>query len=162
MRRRVLTAAALTAVLAAALAAPTGGVASIPPSYRIVVVSDDVQARARADALVQYMSAQEAFLRAEPTVWRHTFEPCLTATTPWENCVPAKLPLQAHWQDPPHVVIRAEAESREVLTLTCIRAGTEAAGPPRRGRVDALTAIFGEGEARTAALRAAMDCIGGG
>lgn len=158
MRMIGLTAAALGAT---AVLAPTGGAASIPPSYRIVVVSNDAQARARTDALVQYMSAHEAFLRAEPTAHRHRFEPCLTAAE-YETCVAPLVPLQANWQDPPHVVIRAEADGGEGLTLSCLRAGTEAVRPLRRARVDARAAIFGEGETRIAALRAAMDCIGGG
>ena len=102
MRMIGLTAAALAA---AAVLAPTGGAASIPPSYRVVVISPDAQARARADALVQYMSAHEAFLRAEPSAYRHRFEPCLTAAD-YETCVAPLMPLQANWQDPPHVVIR--------------------------------------------------------
>jgi hypothetical protein len=157
MRIIGLTAAALAAAL---LAAPTGGAASIPPSYRIVVISTDGEARARAEALIQYMSAEGAFFRVEPTLRPHQLEPCLSGPA-WEACARPLVPLQATWCDPAHVIVRAEADGRDGLTLSCLRAGTEAVGPLRGARVDARAAVFGEGEARDAALRAAMDCIQG-
>jgi len=133
--------------------------ASIPPSYRVVVVSADKEAEARSEALVQYMSAWDAFARVAPTVREHEVRACLQVDD-FPGCVRGLVPTPEHWQDPPHIVIRAEAAGPGRLTWTCV--GSGAYRPPtdaQQVEVDGRTAIFGDGEDQTAALRAAIECV---
>jgi hypothetical protein len=146
---------------AAALALLTAGAAhaSIPPTYRVLVVSSDAEARARGEALVQYMSAQEAFFRAEPALSRYDLAPCLTGAD-FAACARPLVPATAHWQEPATVVVRVERAGDARLALTCV--GSGAHRPPEPGQaveVDPRQALFGDGEDRIAALRAAMGCI---
>ena len=141
--------------------AALGGVAaaSIPPSYRVMVVSEDTEAAARSDALVQYMSGMEAFARVAPAVERSGVRACLQDKD-FGRCVRALIPTPEHWQDPAHIVIRAEAAGPGRLAWLCV--GSGAYRPPaddQQVEVDARTALFGQGEAQSAALRAAMACI---
>ena len=146
---------------AAVLALLTAGAAhaSIPPTWRVLVVSSDAEARARGEALVQYMSASEAFFRAEPALYRSQVAPCLTAAD-FAACARPMVPATAHWQEPATVVVRVERAGDAGLALTCV--GSGAHRPPEPGQaveVDARQALFGEGEPRTAALSAALGCI---
>lgn len=143
-----------------ALAVPVGGAdASIPPSYRVLVVSADKEAEARTDALVQYMSALDAFARVAPTVREHEVRACLEDND-FGGCVRELVPTPEHWQDPSPIVIRAERAESGRLSWTCVGSGAyRAPTAAQQVEVDARTAIFGEGDDQTGALRTAMDCI---
>jgi hypothetical protein len=133
--------------------------ASIPPSYRVLVVSTDKNTEAQSDALVQYMSALDAFARVAPTVAEHEVRACLQDDD-FGGCVRELVPTPEHWQDPPHIVIRADAAGRGRLAWTCV--GSGAYRPPtdsHQVEVEGRTAIFGEGDDQSDALLAAMDCI---
>lgn len=143
-----------------ALAASSGGAeASIPPSYRLLVVSADKETAARSDALVQYMSALDAFARVAPTVREHEVRACLQ-NDDFGACVRGLTPRPEHWQDPPHIVIRAEDAGPGRLSWTCVGSGAyRAPTVAQQVEVDARDALFGDGEEQTVALRAAMDCL---
>ena len=105
------------------------------------------------------MSAAEAFFRAEPAPSRYQLAPCLTAAD-FAACARPLVPATAHWQEPATVVVRVERAGDARLALTCV--GSGAHRPPEPGQaveVDLRQALFGDGEARLAALRAAMGCI---
>lgn len=140
-------------------ASVSGAQASIPPSYRVVVISADKEAEARSEALVQYMSAWDAFARVAPTVPEHEVRACLQVGD-FPGCVRKLIPTPEHWQDPAHIVIRAEAAGPGRLAWTCV--GSGAHRPPTSAQqveVDGRVAIFGDGDEQTAALRAAMECV---
>lgn len=147
-------------LVALGLAAPVSvAEASIPPSYRVLVVSEDREAAALSDALVQYMSALDAFARVTPTVRAYEARACLQGED-FEGCVRTLIPDPEHWQEPRQIVVRAEAAGPGRLAWTCV--GSGAYRPPtaaQRVELDARDALFGEGAAQTSALRAAMDCI---
>lgn len=154
-----LIAVGMSLSIALFAAVPPAG-ASIPPSYRILVISGDTEALARSEALVQYMSASQAFFRAAPSVRASDLRPCLEADD-FSACAGPLVPPQPHWQEPAHVVIKAERVGPDGLRWVC-------AGPSRKGRgptegqttrIDARAALFGEGEPRTSQLSAAMRCI---
>jgi hypothetical protein len=143
-----------------ALAIPVGSAdASIPPSYRVLVVSADKEAEAQSDALVQYMSALKAFARVAPAVREHEVRACLEDDD-FGGCVRGLVPTPEHWQDPSHIVIRAEGAGSGRLSWTCIGSGAyRSPTMAQQVELDARTAIFGDGDDQTRALRAAMDCI---
>ncbi|GAA0869727.1 hypothetical protein GCM10009116_15630 [Brevundimonas basaltis] len=147
-------------VVGLALAIPVGWAeASIPPSYRVLVVSADKEAEAQSDALVQYMSALEAFARVAPAVREHEVRACLEDDD-FGGCVRGLVPAPEHWQDPRHIVIRAEGAGSGRLSWTCVGSGAyRAPTAAQQVELDARTAIFGEGDDQTGALRAAMDCV---
>jgi hypothetical protein len=144
-----------------ALAVPVGGAeASIPPSYRVLVVSADTEAEAQSDALVQYMSALGAFARVAPTVREHEVRGCLEDDD-FGGCVRPLVPRPEHWQDPSPVVIQAKGAGPGRLSWTCVGSGAyRSPAASQQVEVNARIAIFGEGNDQTDALRTAMDCIG--
>ena len=147
-------------ILGLGLAAPLSFAdASIPPSYGVVVVSSDARAAAQSDALVQYMSALDAFARVAPTAAEYEVRTCLQSED-FGGCVRALMPKPEHWQDPSQIVIRAESVGPGRLAWTCVGSGAyRPATDAQVVEVDAQAALFGEEPARTAALRDAMDCI---
>lgn len=133
--------------------------ASIPPSYRVMVVSGDEQAAARSDALVQFMSRLGAFARVEPVVREQEARNCLRESD-FGRCVRALVPTPENWRDPPHIIIRAEVGEAGLLGWHCV--GSGAYRPPTDAQqieVDAQGALFGDEPVKTLALRTAMDCI---
>lgn len=156
--RTPATIASMILLVSFLAAGPAG--ASIPPTYQVLVVSADDEARARAEALVQYMSASGGFARQAPTAfYPSTFIACLEGAD-FAACARPLIPAPSNWRDPAPVVIRVEMVGEGDLALTCV--GSGAHRPPTDDQVvtvDPQAAIFGQSEARTAQLRAAMACI---
>jgi len=144
--------------LAAAVGVGVAG-ASIPPSYRVVVVSGDDQAAARSDALVQFMSRLGAFARVEPEVREQEVRNCLRESD-FGRCVRALVPTPEHWRDPPHIIIRAEVAGPGLLVWHCVGSGAyRPSTDAQQIEFDAQGALFGNEPVQAVALRAAMDCI---
>lgn len=133
--------------------------ASIPPSYRVLVVSNDREAIALSEALVQYMSAAQAFFRVQPTVSTQDVRRCLEADD-FGACVRPLVPQQQNWQEPAHVIIKVERVGQAGLSWVCVGSGKHRAPTAEQiAEIDARSALFAEGEVRTTQLRAAMYCI---
>lgn len=148
--------ALLTIVLCGAVPAAR---ASIPPYYRVLVVSDDREAIALSEALVQYMISAQAFFRVEPTVSTQDVQGCLGAED-FGACVRPLVPQPQHWQEPAHVIIKVERLGPAGLSWACVGSGRHRAPTAEQiAEIDAKSALFGAGEVRTSQLRAAMYCI---
>lgn len=133
--------------------------ASIPPSYRVLVVSDDREALALSEALVQYMSAAGAFFRQPPAVTQSAVRACLDAAD-FATCARPAIPRPGHWSEAHHVIIRASRKGPSGLTWTCV--GSGAHRPPtaeQNAEIQLQPALFGRDEEQASQLRAAMNCI---
>ncbi|HEX8661550.1 MAG TPA: hypothetical protein VF686_06760, partial [Brevundimonas sp.] len=148
---------AALAILVAAGKGPAE--ASIPPSYRVLVVSSDREALALSEALVQYMSAAEAFFREPPAVAQSGVRACLQAPD-FGACARPLIPRPEHWREAHHVIIRASQNGPTGLAWTCV--GSGAHRPPTAEQttvIDVQPALFGEDEEQSSQLRVAMNCI---
>lgn len=133
--------------------------ASIPPSYRVLVVSGDRETLALSEALVQFLASAEAFFREAPTVSRYQFRACLEAED-FGICARPTVPRPLDPREAHHVVIKATRVGPAAVSWTCV--GSGAHRPPDPGQtaeIQVQTALFGEGEERSRQLRTAMACI---
>lgn len=138
---------------------PNPAQASIPPSYRVLVVSDDREALALSEALVQYMSSAGAFFREPPAVAQSTIRACLMAVD-FGTCVRAGIPKPGHWSEAHHVVIQASQNGDSGLAWRCVGSGAHRSPTPEQSaEIQLQPALFGRDEERSVQLRAAMNCI---
>lgn len=145
---------------AAALAAPSALQASIPPSYKVLVVSADREHEAASRALVEAMSALGAFARATPDVYRSDVAACLDKGDAMAACVRAAVAARPVNRREPPVVIVAEPVDGHRSRWRCLGSGAAPAQDyPGEASVDLRAAIFGDEPARTDNRRAAMQCI---
>jgi len=158
--RHETVAARLWAALLAAiiLALPFTAQASIPPSYEVSVVAEDRREEAMSRALIEAMSAQDAFfwVRAKVSPW--DLRQCL-AVEDRDRCVRDLLNAGGISPHARPVVILAEVEDG-IAQWRCLGSGRSRASPEvAAARIDLQAAIFGDGDTRIENLRFAMDCI---
>lgn len=153
----VISALAVIVMAGASGAAPAR--ASIPPSYRVLVVSDDREALALSEALVQYMSTAGAFFRQPPAVAQSAVQACLEAAD-FATCARPAIPRPGHWSEAHHVIIRASRNGPSGLVWTCVGSGAHRpATAEQTAEIQLQPALFGRDEERSSQLRAAMYCI---
>lgn len=145
-------------VAAFALGAAFPSLASIPPSYEVAVVTHDRQEEAVNRALIEAMSAQNAFFWVRSKLSSGDLRECLLAEDT-DKCVRDLVNSSGFSSVARPVVIIADVED-EIASWRCIGSGRhQAASTAGRARIDLKAALFGEDETRTKNLRAAMDCI---
>lgn len=151
--------AALAAIVAAGGASAGPAEASIPPSYRVLVVSNDREAVALSDALVQYMSSAGAFFREPPALDQTGMRACLQAAD-FGACARPIVPRPEHWGEAHHVIIRASQNGPSGLAWTCVGSGAHRAPTAEQSaEIQLQPALFSEDEEQSSQLRAAMNCI---
>jgi len=141
--------------LAAALGVANIAHASIPPSYRVVVVASEHEDEAVNRALVEAMSAQQAFFWVRGELHLGDLAPCLAAADA-AACVRAAVAAKPGDPNVRTVVVVASPEAEARFAWRCFGEGAAA---PASASVDVQAALFGADEAQVANLRAAMGCI---
>ncbi|HYE47416.1 MAG TPA: hypothetical protein VEA44_16750 [Caulobacter sp.] len=148
----------ILAGLAAALV-PAAALASIPPSYKVLVVAPDAETEATSRALVEAMSTFNAFFWASPDIHRNEIAACLSAP---DLAACARARIAARPVDPRArpVVIVARPVKPGIATWTCFGSGRNAKAPGSGTvAIDLKAALFGDAKTRTAERRKAMACI---
>ena len=150
---------AFAVIVVAGGGGPNPARASIPPSYRVLVVSDDREALALSEALVQYMSSAGAFFREPPAVAQSAIRACLEASD-FGTCARPVIPRPGHWSEAHHVIIQASQNGQSGLAWRCVGSGAHRAPTPEQSaEIQLQQALFGRDEERSSQLRAAMNCI---
>lgn len=150
----------IAAALGGALVAAGAAHASIPPSYKVLVVSDVLETTAVSRGLVEVLSALDAFQWAQSDVRARDVEGCLGDEAGAEACVRAAMAkYPADGRQPPVVVVaRAGADGR--MRWRCIGTGAKPSDAARRDvTFDARLALFGSQDQRMAERRKAAGCI---
>lgn len=158
-RAACIVISALAVIAGAGAGGPTPARASIPPSYRVLVVSGDREALALSEALVQYMSTAGAFFRQPPALAQSTVQACLE-TADFATCARPAIPRPGHWSEAHHVIIQASRKGPSGLAWTCVGSGAHRpATAEQNAEIQLQPAFFGRDEERSSQLRAAMYCI---
>jgi hypothetical protein len=144
----------LPGFVALAIASP---LIAMPPPLRlpVVVVSQDSEAQARAEAFMAYLRERGYFARESPILERTSLWPCLRAKADLE----ARIRKQPGWKasGAAVVVIVSGADAR---TWRCIGVGAKPASPAAQlAQVDVEAGLFGAAEARQKARSAAAQCV---
>lgn len=132
--------------------------ASIPPSYEIAVVAENSREEAMNRALLEAMSAQNAFFWVRSKLSPRDLRECLQGEDA-KKCVRDAINDRGFSDSVRPVVIMADVEDG-ITDWHCIGSGK--AKPPMgrvNVRIDLRAAILGEGKPHTDNLKAAMDCI---
>lgn len=144
----------LLAVAALAAAVP---VTAMPPPLRlpVVVISEDPEAQALAEAFMTYLREHGYFARESPSLERTALWPCLRGKADQEACIRQ----QRGWK-PSGAAVVVIASGQGGRTWRCIGVGAKPARPDVQAvEVDVEAGFFGTAEARRKARSVAAQCL---
>jgi hypothetical protein len=145
---------ALLGLAALAAAAP---VAAMPPPLRlpVVVVSEDAEAQALAEAFMTYLREHGYLARESPSLERTALWPCLRGKADQEACIRK----QPGWKASGAAVV-VIVSGPDARTWRCIGVGAKPASPTGQlVQVDVKDGLFGSAEARRKARNTAAQCV---
>ena len=152
--RKTLTVCAT--MVACTLIGVTDAGASIPPPIAVKVVSVDLRTEAVSKAAVELLSAYDNFQWAQSTISRGGLINCVEGQNA-EACIRG---LAARSPSPPPAVVLAEPRKGDVVSWTCLGAGSSPASQPgQRIAVDMKAALFGGADQRKALQAKLLRCI---
>jgi hypothetical protein len=155
--RRIISRRIAGQLLGAAALATAAPATAIPPPLRlpVVVVSEDPEAQALAEAFMTYLKERGYFARESPSLERTALWPCLRGKADPEACIRQ----QGGWK-PSGAAVVVIVSGPGARTWRCIGVGAKPARPDvQAAEVDVEAGLFGAEEARRKVRSVAAQCV---